>query len=438
MEKRYTLLSETALVMLEMHGNLRVKGADGLEVIAETKDDEAELQIDASEEGVLVICKEDCSVLIPRKARLQAMVHGNAAFKALEGELLLEAIHGNLDLRGVGSTIIEVVHGNLDAKNILGDLTIEKLEGNANVRDVQGAFKVELIEGNLQLDDVDGGASAQVSGNVLLRLDPVPEAVYQIRADGNLMCHLSADASVKVHITEASRVVLNLPGSEGKKRNTPFQLTLGEGDAEMTLAAGGNILLAGQVPAWETMPEPEFEFEGEFEGMADMISQQVTQQLQAQMDLLEQQLNSHLSNLSATMGISGVSPEHAERIHQRAQEASQRAMERAQEKMRRAQERLERKMETIEQRAAQRAQQQAAAERRSEEMRARRSSYRLDLNNPRPPRPPQTPQPPVPPQPDLASVSDEERLMILKMLEQKQISLEQAEELLAALEGNGN
>jgi hypothetical protein len=33
-------------------------------------------------------------------------------------------------------------------------------------------------------------------------------------------------------------------------------------------------------------------------------------------------------------------------------------------------------------------------------------------------------------------VSDEERLMILRMLEQKKISLEQAEQLLQALEGN--
>jgi hypothetical protein len=34
-------------------------------------------------------------------------------------------------------------------------------------------------------------------------------------------------------------------------------------------------------------------------------------------------------------------------------------------------------------------------------------------------------------------VGDEERLMILRMLEEKKISLEQAEELLSALEGAG-
>jgi sRNA-binding protein len=435
MEQRFTLSSDTALIVLNIHGNARVKGNGGLEVIAESKHADAELVLEPSADGVVVRCSEDCSVLVPQNARLQAVVHGNAAFKALQGELKLETIHGNLDLRGVGPTHIEVLHGNLEAKDILGDLQITKVEGNANIRDVQGAFNAQQIEGNLQLDDVDGSAYVQVDGNASLRLDPVAKAVYQIRADGNLMCRLSADASVRVHITEAAHLVLNLPGSEGKKHKAPFQLTLGEGDAEMTLAAGGNILLASQVPAWEAMPEAGFEFEGEFTEMADALSQQVTQQLQAQMDLLEQQLNTHLGDLSATMGISGVSAEHAERIRQQAQEASKRAVERAQEKMRRAQERMERKMETIQQRAAQRAAQQAAVERRVDEMRARRKSYRFDFEGPQPPRPP---APPIPPQPEAPAVTDEERLVILKMLEQKQISLEQAEKLLAALEGNGS
>ena len=178
MEAKLTLTSETALVVLDIHGNVRVKGSDGLEVFAESKDDDAKLELETTDEGVIVHSKASCSVLVPRKAYIQAVVHGNAAFKALEGELLLEVIHGNLDLRGVGPTHVELVHGNLEAKNILGELKIEKLEGNASVRDVQGAFNVERLEGNLQLDDVDGGASAQVDGNVSLRLDPVPEAVY--------------------------------------------------------------------------------------------------------------------------------------------------------------------------------------------------------------------------------------------------------------------
>ena len=116
MEKQLTLSSETALVELEIHGNVRVKGADGMDVVVETKHEDAELVLQTTNEGVNVQCSADCSVTVPRKARIQAEVHGNASFKALEGELQLEEIHGNLDLRSVGATQLEVVHGNLANK----------------------------------------------------------------------------------------------------------------------------------------------------------------------------------------------------------------------------------------------------------------------------------------------------------------------------------
>jgi hypothetical protein len=45
------------------------------------------------------------------------------------------------------------------------------------------------------------------------------------------------------------------------------------------------------------------------------------------------------------------------------------------------------------------------------------------------------PTPPTPPTPQGDPVTEDERLMILRMLEQKQISMEEAEQLLSALEG---
>jgi hypothetical protein len=50
-------------------------------------------------------------------------------------------------------------------------------------------------------------------------------------------------------------------------------------------------------------------------------------------------------------------------------------------------------------------------------------------------RPPVPPIPPVPPVPPNEPVSDVERLAVLRMLQEKKISLEDAEKLLAALEG---
>lgn len=415
MEKKLAFSPTAGPVVLEMHGNARVKGGDEAEIFA-SSEKAKELILEARPDGAYLRCDEDCTVRMPRQAQIQAVVHGNGSFKALEGDLKIEVVHGNLELRSVGNTEIEVVHGNLEAKNILGALKIEKVDGNVSVRDLQGAFEVEKINGNLKLEDADGGATAEVEGNVMLRLDPTPSAHYDIQAKGNIACKLSEDASVHIRVSEAAQIMVNLPGSKSKPYTAPFEVTLGDGDADVSLAAEGNILLASQAPTWDAMPGPDYEFSAEFDEMAATISQQVTQQMQAQIEMLEQQLNSQLGHLGAVTSTAGLPVEEAVRVRQRAQEASQRAMERAQEKMRRAQERMERKMATLQQRA----------ERRSDETRNRRHGFRFQFPG----------EPPAPPAPPVDPVSDEERMLILKMLEQKQITLEQAEQLLSALEGN--
>ena len=135
------------------------------------------------------------------------------------------------------------------------------------------------------------------------------------------------------------------------------------------------------------------------------------------MEILEQQIEIRLANLPKMVDTTGLSAEQAERVNQRAREASDQASKRAQVKMQRAQERLERKLESARRRAEMKAR---AAERAARDRRRRPETYDWS-----PPKVEMVSQP----------VSDNERLMVLQMLEQKQITLEQAEQLLAALEG---
>ena len=115
-----------------------------------------------------------------------------------------------------------------------------------------------------------------------------------------------------------------------------------------------------------------------------------------------------------------MSAEQAERIAQRAREASERANRRAQEKIRLSQEKMQRKLDAARRRAERKA---WAAERAAQDRRRR----------------PESPtKKPMPSKGVSEPVSEGERLMILQMLEQGSISLEEAEQLLAALEGKSS
>jgi hypothetical protein len=198
-----------------------------------------------------------------------------------------------------------------------------------------------------------------------------------------------------------------------------YELTLGDGRTEMRLACSGNISLSVQSGGFGSA-ENESQFDAEVAGMSaefsQQISRQIESQIEAQMESITRQLNEQMSYLSSTINNTGLTPEETEKIMERAREESERATERAQERIRLAQEKMERKLEAARRRAEMKAE---AAQRKSQPY--GRSSWNVQWSAPQ--------AAPVEP------VSDEERLMILKMLEQKKITPEEAEQLLASLEG---
>jgi hypothetical protein len=416
MEKQVVPTSQVPRITLKVDGDLTIKGSDELEVVART-DSTNNLSLAQSGDDISIVSQSNCTVRVPR----ESVVHieaceGNGSVKALEGSLDIQKINGNLYLRNVGAVIVERVSGSLSGKHVDGHMTLQNVNGNVNIRDIQGNFAVtNRIDGNLSLDEVEGNATASVNGNIVLRLDPLPGQSYEFNAKGYILCRLPEDTSAVVKINKANKArihVANVNLSEGEK--FPYQVTLGEGDASLVFSADGNIDLVGQVPDWDMTDFFNAVFPVNFDKVADDIGEQIESQISAQMEMLESQLNAQLENLSQTMNSAGFSADQAQRTH----EASARAAERAREKMRRAQEKIHRKIEFARRKAEQRAR---SVEKHAQAREKRTWGFEWPAASPEPANEP---------------VSDEERMLILKMLEQKKISPEEAEQLLTALEGS--
>lgn len=418
MDMRSVPAGENPVIVLNIFGNLSVKGWDKLEVLAKSSSPD-DLKVDVQDNQISISCHRNASLRVPYGSMLQAdQLTGDATVKSLEGEISIPQISGDLSLRSVGSVKVGSIHGNLSAKNLDGDLHIKKCQGNVSIRDIQGDFTVdEHISGNLTLKEIDGSAKAAAHGNVSVQLDPSPESSYEFEAKGNLTCRLAADASANVSILKGANIRVKIPGVEVPARiKSPYELVLGEGDADISLNASGNVSLSSRPPDWD-MGDLEVEIGEDFEGLADTINQQISTQIEAQMEMIDEELQLQLDNLSHSLDASALNAEQAERIAEHARLASERANQRAQEKIRRAQEKMERKLEAARLRAERKAR---AAERAARDRRRR-------------------PEPSTwsPASPKIVSepVSEEERLMILQLLEQGKITTEEAEQLLAALEG---
>ncbi len=421
MDKQFTTTSDSPKILLDVSGDLRLKGQDEFDVVARS-DSPENLTLESHDDQVTIRCTSSCNVRVPRAAEVQVQAaRGDAVIKALEGSLSIDSVSGDLELRNVSAVKIGNVYGDLSFKNIDGDLNADTISGDTSGRSVQGDFSVSgSIYGNLNLSDIGGSAHATANGNITLRLDPAPGHDYEFSCNGNLFCRLSADASAEISVPRASQVMVDLPGIRASAPvQTPYALTLGEGDARITLTANGNVVLDTHAPDWEA-EQFDLNINEEVNGMADAISQQINQQVDSQVRMIEDQLNAQLSNLTMRLGAARLTEDQARRIEERAQEASQRATERAQERVRRAQEKMEHRM--------------AAAQRRMEfklkaRERATRHGYHGWNINLGAPAGPTTPAD--------EPVSEDERLMILHMLEQKKITMDEAEQLLSALEDKG-
>jgi hypothetical protein len=419
MDKQFTNTSASPHIMLDVSGDLRLKGQDEFEVMAKSENPE-DLTLESQDDQVVIRSTGNCIVRVPRAAVIQIQaVHGNTTIKGLDGDLKVDVVNGDLDLRSVGMINIGIVNGNVSAKNVDGDLKLDQANGDVSARGVQGDFTVTgKVSGNLNLSDIGGSANASADGNITLRLDPTPGHQFVFSCQGNIFCRLSEEASVEISVPKASQVMVDLPGIHASAPvQTPYALTMGEGDAKVSLTADGNVILDTHAPDWG-MEDFDIDVGSEVEGMADAVSQQISQQVESQMRMIEDQLNTQLSSLTMRLSAAKLTADQARRIEERAREASERATARATERVRRAQERMEQKLAAAQRKMEYRAQ--------AHERASRHGRHAFSFN---------FPTPPTPPTPAGEPVSEEERLVILRMLEQKKITLEQAEVLLSALEG---
>ncbi len=401
------------VIIETIQGNLQLKGWDRPEVSVKAQPDD--LNLEEQDDVVRLSCQGDCTVRLPTGATVRVgRVQGEARFKYLDDALQIDQVAGDLTLHNISEVRVQSVNGALYARNIAGLFSAEHVAGNVSARNVEGRCQLPKVDGNLDLRGVEDSLQTACSGNARLRFYILDGESYTVEAGGNLNVEIPADANLNIKLNSVGESIrLQLPGHTQNLSTSSHELTLGDGGTVLQLKAGGSISLeAGLVGGFRR--DEETDMDEDFGNFVD-LSAQISQQVEAQMRAVTRQINEQLTNLTASMNQIGFSDEQRQRILEQARRNSERVAERAQEQARRAQEKLERKLEAARRRSEMKARH---AERRS------RRSFNVDIGV-------------EPAEPASEPVSDEERLTILRMLEQKKISMEEAEALLDALEGKG-
>lgn len=390
-------------------GDLRVAGWDRPEIMAKTDGDT--LNINSTDGVVQAGCDEDLIIYLPHDSTLEIeAVKGDTSLQALHGNLRIGPVAGDLTMHDIGSVNFDTVSGDaslrkagaVTGQSVSGDfslrvaegpLAIEKIGGDASIRDVKGEIAIQNVGSDLYVRNVGGNLNVNAGADIALYLDPLPGNTYTATAGDDIIVRLPPKVDIQLHLvgSHPECIQVNIPGVEFPGDAASYDLTIGEETeniARMSLTSGDDLLVTSQSDAWESAADFGIDM-----------------------------------NDFGTWGIPPLPPlppDFSERINRRVQAA----MERAQSRMEAAGRHAE-----VAGRRVEAAVRRAEAKARAAEVRARRGQMNMNIGRwewdlaPRAGAPADS------------APSDKERLSILRMLQEKKITLEDAEKLLAALEG---
>lgn len=454
------------LTLSQMAGSTSVSGWGESDVLLRLRDgEEQDLTIEQTAEGPSVSARRGCEVRVPaamavkvRQARANLVVKGlddlageqvrgslklsgvkQAAVAEVHGHLRasevsslqqtgttygtatlkdvgtadLQNVRGNLTAKAVGRLRASVIGGTLTAKEIGGPVEAEQVGGNATLKGIEGAVTMEQIAGNLTAKNLAGGARVpKIGGNLLLNGALGQGRTYQYSARGNAILRLEEGSSAHMTLSAGGNLQSSVVLADEQREGNRLTGTIGDGGAEVVVEAGGNLMLGGG--------EPGIRIE-----LGEEISRQIEEGLAA-IDL--EAIGAHASEeLNAAMSRLQVKLESVDwdQIGAQTQQAIERAMEHMQRDMDRAVEKAERHQERLRRRLEREALRRERWDRKRERAKAHQHAVEVTVDEW-----PDEAEEDYEPGPDL----DEERLAILRMVERGQITPEEGEMLLDALQ----
>jgi hypothetical protein len=407
MTNKLELNRDDPLIYIKAYGGIEITGIERSEVGCEIA--APQLATLVEENGrVYVTANATCQLTVPQKASIQMEKGmGSVKISGVKNDIRIEKVLGNLVLNDVSSAHIEKVGGNFSVRSSTGEVHVEKVAGNltidnvtsfycqkvggnCRVKDVTGDFRLEKAGGKFSGQDFTGpvwvekvggsfiangihlSCDLRVGGSVTLQ-DCIFSDGLSVKAGGDIEVGLNEqenDLAVEINSGE-SRIQIKTQSEDSQIDDYIYHLTMGKGMKKLSLAAGGHVIFSDR-------SETDEDIVGD---LSDYF---------------------HFEESA-----------FSELIHERVEAATKQA----EAKVRSAQIRLERMKEDL----------------------GNKRGFKIDLDlddivdisNIKPP---------VVAPPTVAKVvgkkgaSDEERLMILKMLQDKKITVDEAETLFKALE----
>ena len=389
---------------LDISGLLHLSGWNRDEI--RIKDLGEEIQSKKKKTILEISSSDDVLISVPHILEVKIKsVSQDVNIKGMRGKLEIQSVSGDLSVSDVSYFSASSVSGDMIASRIQGDLQAKSVSGDCLIDNVQGQVELKDVSGDIQIDTVAGGIDANASGSGTFDFHPVPWQAYRLQVGGDLSLTIPADASADLSIESGTKEITIFPGKlDIASREEKMEYTLGEGGPAILLSAGGKVFIIDNEFTVFTGLKMNLDDLG---SMASGFTVDTTAYIRDSLDHLEDDLRNSLSGLAESLKGVGLSEEHLRDLGAQIEESSRNAAEKAEIAAIKAQAKVEKKI----------------AKARRKALQAREKTKQFDINKF------------LEGESNKKAVSENERMLILEMLQNKKITPDEADELLKALEG---
>jgi hypothetical protein len=233
-------------VKVKAHASLDIEGWEQPEVLIKT--DLNVQKISHEKDELSLIFMDDCELKVPKDVKVVIdRANGNARVRDLSGNLEINRVNGNLAVQNTRKTDISKVSGNCLVQDILDDLTVNQVFGSFKGKGVRGNVKVEKTSGGIELHSISSGAEMRSFGDIRVSISDDSTEPIKLRSSADIYLDLPLNASGEFHIKSGARLTeLNIGDRKEKVVFHDHVLLLGSAARKFELQANGKVRITGE------------------------------------------------------------------------------------------------------------------------------------------------------------------------------------------------
>jgi len=383
-------------INIKASGDLSIEGSDQNIMTAVVRHSDT-LKISESGGRVELKATSDLRLQLPA---LQAVtvekVGGDAKVAGLIERVIIGKVSGDLELNNLAGASVETIGGDMSIRDTTGAVEVARVGGDLIGNGVESVFS-HAVGGDIYLQGVTGALNLVAGGDVEVQLTTpeIPNVTISTGADVRLRVPSQANAQLELH-SGGRTIHVDACGQQGEWEQEDLTIMLGEGGNLVKVTAGGDISIIDHDGIGN---EFERKFESSFDDWKD-FGLNLEKQIQDSMAAATENIQ------WATMGAVGAS--------EKARMKVEKAMRKLDEKGIRHGLNLE-----LSTNGGTKVSVNNKGIHVGDTGKVVGFTYPGEVNKGEKPG---------------STASDEERILVLKMLQEKKITMEEAEKLLSALE----